>query len=114
MVSALFIDAQDDLKYLKILSEHRINVAMKSGDLVILKYLYEHGYIWRVDSMEFAAQEGHLDCMKYAHENGCEWTYHTLTHIAGSGNVECLACAATNGCVKDCMLTGNMRNTKQQ
>jgi len=67
------------------------------GALPILRYLYEEGFDWHLDTCAEAAEQGHLDCLQYAHEKGCPWD--TKTHIiaAQNGHMHCLEYAHKQG-----------------
>jgi hypothetical protein len=73
--------------------------AASNGHLECLKYAYECICDWN-DSKPCtnAAKNGHLDCLKYAHENGCKWDELTCAYAELFGHFKCLKYAVENGC----------------
>lgn len=76
----------------------RMNVAIESGLIVLVKYLHEQGYVFSRDDCEVAACTGNLDCLIYAHEHGCPWDFFTCYGAVVTGNLDCLIYALDRGC----------------
>ncbi len=72
-----------------------------SGNLEMLKWAYENGYIWDSWVCECAAVNGYLDCLRYAHEHKCPWDEWTCSNAAMNGYLDCLRYAYENGCPWD-------------
>ena len=67
--------------------------AAHNGHLDCLKYAYENGREWDLNTTYRAAQSGHLECLRYAHDSlgaRCEWHPYTTWDAAEYGSLECL------------------------
>lgn len=102
-----------------------MEAALKSGNLTIMRYMFENGARWWADPMDWqfhellersyqrnsqdtceakgsTSAEGVLHCLIYAHEHGAPWTTFT-DEFCMSGHLDCLEYAVTNGVIlSDC------------
>ena len=99
---AILQEFEKELQYLvflkKIQSQSndilQMQLAMRFGSLVVVKYLFEHGSNISYYAIIDAAQNGHLECLRYAHACGYG-PWGTLisdfcTNAAEGGHLECL------------------------
>jgi len=64
-----------------------LNYAAKFGNLDAMKWLRANGCTWRENVFPFAAKKGNLENMKWLHANGCPWDERTFAAAALNGNL---------------------------
>jgi len=75
-----------------------MNAAASFGNLDVIIYLHENGYIWNESCCEGASAYGQLEVLKYLHENGCPWNEKCCEKASSEGHLECLKYLHENGC----------------
>ena len=98
--SDIFIFLRDELKY-NINDSIVCDIIAWHGNLSLLKWARNNGYVWTKKTCKCAAKGGHLEVLKYLHENGCPWGYSTCMSAAEGGHLECLKYAHENNCLWD-------------
>ncbi len=68
------------------------------GQLDMLIWGHENGYLWDEGTCSNAASNGHLSCLKYLRENNCEWDNKVYLHATKYKHTELLNWAIENGC----------------
>jgi len=75
-----------------------MTLAAELGKLEVMKLLANKGYRCESsDTCRQAAGNGHLDCLKFAYENGCEWDVQTHVAAATGGHLHCVKYAFVEG-----------------
>lgn len=79
-----------------------MSYAAISGNIAIIKFLYENGCNWSMHCTRYASEEGKISILKYFYENGCPWSDKTLEKALVYGsktcNFECFEYLYKNGC----------------
>ena len=83
------------------IGDYFLMTAVNFGQLSVLQYLHEKGYVWDEGTCAKAAENGHLDCLIYLHEQGCPWDRRTCMYAARNGHLDCLRYAFDHGCPYD-------------
>lgn len=92
----------DLLKYIFSSKKFKINVqedmlkqGCESGNLEVVKFLEEQGYVWKVVPAEF---NNNLDLLIYSREKGAKWDPNVIYHAVRSVQLDIVKWAVLNGC----------------
>lgn len=94
-----FID--EVINFIKTKDNNLMYWAVNNGNIDYIKYCYEKGFKWIVNTTSILSLNGHLECLRYAHENNCPWHSHTMSSAALNGHLDCLRYAHENKCPWD-------------
>jgi hypothetical protein len=75
--------------------------AAKGGHLEAIQWLCANGCPWDAKTCASAAEGRHLELLQWARVNGCPWDKYTCLYAAVDGHLEVLQWARANGCPWD-------------
>ena len=83
------------------LDETTFSSAAISGNMELLKWLYENKCPWNEDACSSAAIQKDLEILKFLREKGCPWDRYTTGNALMNGNPIIAKWAKDNGCKFD-------------
>lgn len=82
-------------------SQHSLEVAIRSGQLEIVKYLYTCGFVPNAKTCYLAAEKGYLEILKWLRSVRCPWDASTCDAAAFYGHLELLQWLREQDCPWD-------------
>jgi hypothetical protein len=84
------------------INEFSFNEAAHYGNLENMKWLLNIGCTWSEYTFAEAARFGNLENMQWLLENGCNWDISTFLYATFKGNLDNMQWLLENGCPLDC------------